>query len=421
MTIHDKGLSKSVYLRARGLEARYEQLPPHPLAKRYVASTMQRWHLAPMMAQVAKAVPVLAPQLEIERVFDDDPRSFWGFWRQGESSAILPSGLTALLLLSVTGVEQLLAGTLDFHSPAREALIRSGEAPSAIYIWLMYAPGRISGALFSLFEEMNKPPFAEADIYWRPVTAAGRRLTQPFGFELVGLQGRVPNLYRIARGTSAAVSERASSPSPAPLNSKRAQNITVSVARSLDEIMRAVAIRAAVFMVEQACPYAEEFDGNDFCATHVVASVDDEPAACIRLRFFGGFAKIERVAVRKEFRKSRAIFRLMEFTLSFCRRKGYATVYGHVQERLLDFWSRFGAKTVPGRPKFVFSDHVYVEMVIDLGRSEDAVRLGCEPHLLNRPEGDWDRPGILERSAERSGKRRPDRPDVELDQAHRLD
>ena len=61
--------------------------------------------------------------------------------------------------------------------------------------------------------------------------------------------------------------------------------------------MQCFALRAAVFMGEQACPYGEEFDGNDYAATHIIMYVDGEPAGSMRLRWFQSFCKFERCVV----------------------------------------------------------------------------------------------------------------------------
>ena len=78
--------------------------------------------------------------------------------------------------------------------------------------------------------------------------------------------------------------------------------IAVTVVHTMEEFMRLVAMRSAVFMAEQECPYLEEFDGNDFASTHLLAYLGNEPIGCLRIRFFADFAKIERLTVRKEFR-----------------------------------------------------------------------------------------------------------------------
>lgn len=65
----------------------------------------------------------------------------------------------------------------------------------------------------------------------------------------------------------------------------------IKVARTLNELMQVIALRAAVYMAEQDCPYTEEFDGNDFCGVHLLGTINDEPAGCIRARFFADFSK----------------------------------------------------------------------------------------------------------------------------------
>ena len=59
------------------------------------------------------------------------------------------------------------------------------------------------------------------------------------------------------------------------------------------------------------------------------------------MRFFADFAKIERLAIRKEF-KTRAAFHVVRAGFKLCQKKGYRQVYGHSQIRLVNFWSRFG-------------------------------------------------------------------------------
>ena len=66
--------------------------------------------------------------------------------------------------------------------------------------------------------------------------------------------------------------------------------VTIKLASTSDELMQCFALRSAVYIGEQQCPYWEEFDGNDFTATHLILYVDGEPASSMRLRWFGTFA-----------------------------------------------------------------------------------------------------------------------------------
>ena len=174
----------------------------------------------------------------------------------------------------------------------------------------------------------------------------------------------------------------------------------VVVARTIDELLRAIAIRSAVYMAEQDCPYAEEFDGNDFAgATHLIASVDGEPSGCLRVRWFADFFKIERVAVLPRHRGGGVALALMEAAIRLGGRKGYRRLCGHVTPDLVDYWRRrVGTTPRDGRLRFRFSDVDYVEVELELPPAPDALHMDTDPLVLLRPEGDWDRPGVLERA-----------------------
>jgi predicted GNAT family N-acyltransferase len=180
-----------------------------------------------------------------------------------------------------------------------------------------------------------------------------------------------------------------------------AEATIITVARNLDDMMRVTSIRAAVYMAEQSCPYDEEFDGNDFCGLHLIGSVGREPAACLRARFFADFAKLERLAVRNEFRHSTIAFDMVRAGIELCRRKGYQRIYGHAQDRLVPFWRRFGARPMRKPYDLVFSDFGYTEVLLEAKPHPEALTLEADPYILIRPEGDWDRSGVLEGSVTR--------------------
>jgi predicted GNAT family N-acyltransferase len=178
--------------------------------------------------------------------------------------------------------------------------------------------------------------------------------------------------------------------------------IEIRVARSPEEIMRAVAIRAIVFMAEQQCPYDEEFDGNDFAGTtHLLAELGGNPVGTLRLRFFAGFGHIGRLAILPQMRGLGAAQSIVEAATELCRIKGYRRLYAQAQKRLVPFWSQFGFEPMRrhARP-IVWSDHEYVEMECRLAEGTDVLDLDrSDPLVLLRPEGAWAGPGILEASA----------------------
>ncbi|MES1990485.1 MAG: GNAT family N-acetyltransferase [Pseudomonadota bacterium] len=177
--------------------------------------------------------------------------------------------------------------------------------------------------------------------------------------------------------------------------------ILVRVARSSEDIMRAVTVRAIVFMGEQQCPYDEEFDGNDFAGTtHLLAEADGHPVGTLRLRFFAGFGHVGRLAVLPQMRGLGAAQLIVEAAMKLCSQKGYQHLYAQAQKRLVPFWSQFGFEPMGSREHpIVWSDHEYVEMECRLTRLPEALDLDTsDPLILLRPEGAWNRPGILETS-----------------------
>jgi predicted GNAT family N-acyltransferase len=190
-------------------------------------------------------------------------------------------------------------------------------------------------------------------------------------------------------------------PLPREFQRSSSKAITIRIARDPNDLMTVFAIRSAVYLAEQDCPMEEEFDGNDLVAAHFIGFVGREPVACLRVRFFGDFAKVERLAVRHQFRKSRVAFKLVQASVEYVKRKGFRKIYGQAQDRLVDFWAHFGAKPLPAKREITFSDFSYTEMLLEIEPSPDAITLESDPYVIIRPEGEWDEPGVLDRSAGR--------------------
>lgn len=180
------------------------------------------------------------------------------------------------------------------------------------------------------------------------------------------------------------------------------QPVIIRVARTMDDMQRIAVVRALVYMSEQDCPYDEEFDGNDLAgATHLLGESNGEPLGCLRIRWFADFAKIERVCVRNGHRSGRVARQMMAEAIEIIKRKGYQKFVGHVQEHLIPYWKRYGFIHRAHRGVFVFSDRAYAEMEGRPERHPEALHIDTDPLILDRPEGDWDRPGPLDRSVTR--------------------
>ena len=175
----------------------------------------------------------------------------------------------------------------------------------------------------------------------------------------------------------------------------------IRVVRCQEDYAKVIAIRAIVYIGEQRCPYDEEFDGNDYSATQFLAFVDGEPVGTLRIRYFADFVKCERLAVRPEYREGQVAERLLQYAFDLCGKKGFRVVVGQTQARLIPYMQKhFGAKVVG--EKHNFSDHEYFPVNIPIRSRNDSFGLDTDPMILVRPEGEWDVPGILERSMSRA-------------------
>lgn len=361
-----------------------------------VSNRLQAEDVPRLLEAAGKIIGRLASAETVLRVAQTNPDSIHVFSRRGRERA---EGFVSTLLLNKAGHHALFDGSLDLLDPQGEYLARQHERPSAIYVWASYTPGLLAAGIERVFDRYDSPHYAQADIISTSFTLRGHRAMVNRGFEKgVEFEGRLLDQFYVLPRSPESLAAR--QPRYATYQPERVPT-GIRVVHDFHDMMRIAAIRSAVFIGEQACPFNEEFDGNDLSATHLIAFVDDEPAGCMRIRFFGDFAKMERLAVRREFRNTRAAFDLVRASVELCRDKGYRRLYGHAREDYLRFWQHFGFQVKENGAPFAFSDHSFVEMVDEIEPSAHAVKLSDGPYRVIRPEGAWHLPGPLERSAER--------------------
>jgi predicted GNAT family N-acyltransferase len=411
MTAHDRHIALTAQAIRTGQKPshRLNKLDTQKFAKRLVVFMPRGDEIDALVARVQKDLNVAGSRI-VRRVVSHNPDCLWAIARREcfDASVSSGEGLMAFLMLNRAGMLRLFDGSFDASDPDLSLLAQQNEKPAGIYIWALHARGILHGGVPLVMEKMSTPLYRDVDIYARAVTPDGVRFVVNTGFELgASFEGKVaPHLYiyRRAGQEDHAADCREGGRSDLPLydgyrGHAKARDLSVTIARTLEDVMRVMTIRSAIYLGEQHCPYEEEFDGNDFTATHLIGYVGNEPAACLRIRYFADFAKIERLAVRKEFRNTRLAFQLVRAGIELCRVKGYRRLYGHAQKRLVNFWARFGFRTFDGGRELVFSDFDYVEMVLDAERHPQAIAIGVDPYVMVRPEGRWHVPGVLERSA----------------------
>jgi predicted GNAT family N-acyltransferase len=404
----------NVYKRSTAFEAAQsgpgvhplDHLDKHYLCDRLTIFTPSGPEIDLLMDRARKELPGIARNEVARRVSSANPDSFWGIRRRsGQGSESEPRGLAAFLMFNENGFDALVRGELDATDPPAEALVGQHERPAAIYVWLVYAKGLVAPALTLVMEKLQTPLYRDVDLFARAVTREGSQFNDSLGFRR-GLwwDGRYHHEFHHYRrdwhlGAEPQVQTRNRTQAKAD-----DRPVRIRVAHGLEDLGRVFAIRSIVYMGEQHCPYDEEFDGNDLAGTHLLAECGGEPVGCVRVRYFGSFAKIERLAVRGEYRRRGIGRQLVSAVTEFARAKGYGTLYAHAQKRLVPFWSGQGFRVVNPLKTFSFSDFEYVEIVRDIPVADDAIGLGVDPFVTIRPEGAWDRPGILEQSADRGSR-----------------
>jgi hypothetical protein len=174
--------------------------------------------------------------------------------------------------------------------------------------------------------------------------------------------------------------------------------IRVQIVTNSEQLLHAYAVRSICFMEETGLAARRAFDGNDFQATHIIVYADDEPIGAARVRWFSGFAKIERTAFRKAHRDPRILKQSAEFIFQHAARKGYSKALTLAKPQYAAVWMRLlGFRQVAHRPPTLSGEgEPFVELVKDLSTPPDAISIDTDPNVLMRVEGSWNIPSAFE-------------------------
>jgi predicted GNAT family N-acyltransferase len=363
------------------------------LAKRTVIFTVDAAGIATLVDAARRDIPGLTSNRMFQSVANHNPDTFWAITKKSHFDITSPKGegFFAVLPLTHLGMRGLIDGSLDTRNPDISFVARQSERPAGIYVWAIHAKGTLVAGIPLVLQKFSTPLHRGINIYSRPITKEGLRVLEPLGFTPGARYEELfaPKLQMFDRSNDVEA-----------VKIVPQDSVSVRVVRSMDEMARVMAIRGAIYMGEQSCPFEEEFDGNDFSATHLICHKDGEPVGCMRIRYFADFAKLERLAVRNEGRGSGLAGRLLDAAIELCRKKGYRVMYAHSQKRFLKVWEQRGFRLMGAR-ELVFSDFDYVEVKLETEKHPQSISLNDDPYVLIRPEGNWDTPGILEKSASR--------------------
>ena len=314
------------------------------LARRTVIFTVDAAGIASLMDAAREDIPGLTTNGIVQAVANHNPDTFWAIARKDQFDIAAPrgEGFLAVLPLNHEGTRRLIDG----------ASIRAIPTCAA-------SRGNRSGRPASMSGRFT--PRARSSRRYRWCCRNSRRR---FTRASTSIRGRSPRKAcgcwsrwgsrraRVTTGCSRRICRCSIARTDAAAARKQQRiSVSVRVVRSMDEMARVIAIRSAVYMGEQHCPFEEEFDGNDFSATHLICHRGHEPVGCMRIRYFADFAKLERLAVRNESRNSGIAGQIVDAAVELCRKKGYRVLYAHSQKRLLKFWEQRGFERMPGTPR----------------------------------------------------------------------
>jgi predicted GNAT family N-acyltransferase len=118
--------------------------------------------------------------------------------------------------------------------------------------------------------------------------------------------------------------------------------IDVRPARDQAEVDAALNLRHTVFVVEQQVPLAEEQDGRDAQALHLVGVQDGRVVATCRVLHDGDTAKLGRMAVAASARRRGIASRLLAAAEAHARTAGAARIALAAQTGALGLYERAG-------------------------------------------------------------------------------
>lgn len=119
--------------------------------------------------------------------------------------------------------------------------------------------------------------------------------------------------------------------------------IKIIDAKESNQISNCFAIRKTVFVEEQGVPVDEELDDFDDISIHALALIDNKPVATGRLILSKKkLAKVGRMAVLDNFRRTGIGSRVLLFLEKKAIEKNIDEISLHAQEYVMDFYKNHG-------------------------------------------------------------------------------
>ena len=138
----------------------------------------------------------------------------------------------------------------------------------------------------------------------------------------------------------------------------------VRLARNGRELEAALALRHAVFCVEQGVPPHEELDGRDSEGLHLVATRGEEVLATCRLVVIGSTVQFSRLAVRAAARRQGIATALLAEADELARDAGARRIVLHAQTYARSLYEQAGYRPRGGVFTEAGIEHVAMEKTL---------------------------------------------------------
>jgi len=231
--------------------------------------------IEPWIDRAAKKL-ALASTDSIRAVLERNPHTIRLLTAAEDDGSI---GFFAYLPLNERGAMAIVSGELNGGDPDPTMIATADEQPEAIYLWLDYTPDSLGRAIAAIAKCIDDLVPYGCPIFSRAVNGRSERLQKSIGFlPAQQIYPFAPEWLPVSPPQKEL---------PASDGKRQRPLIEVRCARTLDDMMQVFAVRSSTYLSEQLCLYNEEFDGNDFCATHLLGLVDGDAAGCARIRYFG--------------------------------------------------------------------------------------------------------------------------------------
>lgn len=117
----------------------------------------------------------------------------------------------------------------------------------------------------------------------------------------------------------------------------------IKLVENIKEMQDALNIRKKVFVAEQGVSIDAEIDEFEDTSKHIILYHDQFPAGVGRFRTYkDGFAKVERVAILKEYRKHGYGNQIMSFINNAAKTEGYIGTVLNGQSHARTFYEKLG-------------------------------------------------------------------------------